>query len=105
MIVRKILFILLLGFTLSVQAESSLRVPMQPAQIASPTDLGKVDIEGFGAVALVAQKQGSQLIVHAQGPDGSVIGKAESVIGLRDTPIYVMTSQGLEKITIYWGSD
>ncbi len=105
MIVRKILIILLLGFTLNAQAESSLRVSILSGQVANPTALGKVEIDGFGAVELVAQKHGSQIVVHAQGPDGSVIGKAESIVGLRDTPIYVMTSSGLEKITIYWGSD
>ncbi len=56
-------------------------------------------------VNLTASKNGNLLVVHAKGPDGTVIGKAESVVGLRDTPIYVKTPSGLQKITIYWGSE
>jgi len=56
-------------------------------------------------VGLIARRNGNLLVVHARGPDGKVIGKAETVIGLKDTPIYVLTPGGLKKITIYWGSD
>ncbi len=86
-------------------AESNLQVSIQSGQVANSTGLGKIEIDGVGAVSLVAQKSGNQLIVHAQDPDGTVIGKAESVVGLRDTPIYVMTPDGLHKITIFWGAN
>ena len=59
----------------------------------------------MGEVGLIARRNGNLLVVHARGPDGKVIGKAETVIGLKDTPIYVLTPGGLKKITIYWGSD
>ena len=58
----------------------------------------------MGAVSLIARKNGNQLVVHARDPDGKIIGKAETVIGLKDTPIYIATSEGLKKITIYWGA-
>lgn len=90
---------------MSAHAESSLRVPILPAQVMDSTGLGKVNIDGVGAVELVAQKHGNQIVIHAQGPDGSTIGKAETVVGLREMPIYVMTSDGLKKITIYWGAE
>ena len=102
---RKILSILLLLAAMNAHAESSLQVSILSDQVANSTGLGQVDIDGVGAVNLVAQKNGNQLIVHAQGPDGTVIGKSESVVGLRDTPIYIKTPDGLKKITIYWGSN
>jgi len=102
---RTFLFIILLQLAMNSYAESKLSVSILSEQVEAATGLGKVEVDGVGAVNLVAQKIGSQLIVHAQGPDGTVIGKAESVIGLRDTPIYVMTPDGLEKITILWGSN
>ena len=59
----------------------------------------------MGEVSFVGSKNGNQLVVHAQDANGEVIGKAETVIGLRETPIYVLTSDGLKKITIYWDSN
>ena len=86
-------------------ADSSLSLTLQPDQVGTSTELGVLEVAGLGPVRLVASKSGSQLTVLAEDSRGKVIGKAETVVGLRDTPIYVMTSNGLEKITIYWGSE
>lgn len=102
---RRALFILLLSMAVNCHADSKLSVSILSGQVGSATGLGDIDIEGVGVVSLTAQKSGNQLIVHARQADGTVIGKAESVVGLRDTPIYVKTPSGLEKITIYWGME
>lgn len=90
---------------MSVHGDSELRVSLLPEELTGSSSLGAIEIDGVGSVRLTAQKNGNQLIVHAEGPNGNVIGRAESIVGLRDTPIYVKTSKGLEKITIYWGAE
>jgi len=86
-------------------ADSNFYVSLSSDQVKNSSDLGKIEIEGVGEVGLIARRNGNQLVVHAQDPDGKVIGKAETVTGLKDTPIYISTSEGLEKITIYWGTN
>ncbi len=100
---RYICSIILFVLAMDCRADTDFHVSLLSEQIQNSSDLGNIEVDGVGAVNLVAHKTGNQLIVHAQDPDGKVIGKAETVIGLKDTPIYVMTSEGLEKITIFWG--
>lgn len=87
------------------RADVDIRVSIVSSEIQGSTNLGKTYVEGSGEVNLIASKNGNQVVVHAQDPEGKVIGKAETVIGLNQTPIYVLTSDGLKKITIFWGSD
>jgi len=86
-------------------AASNFYVSLSSGQVKSSSDLGKIEIEGAGEVSMIAHRDGNQLVIYAQDPDGKVIGKAETVIGLKQTPIYVLTSEGLKKITIYWGAE
>ena len=102
---RLLISVLLLMFIFTAHADSELRVKFRSGELGSSADLGFVDVEGLGAVELTASRNGSQLTVYARYTDGRVIGKAETVVGLRDTPIYVKTSRGLEKITIFWGAE
>ncbi len=95
----------LLLMAMNCYADSNFYVSLASDQVKISSDLGKIAIEGVGEVGLIARRSGNQLVVHAQAPDGKIIGKAETVIGLKDTPIYVLTPAGLEKITIYWGAD
>ena len=88
---------------MTCHADSELRVAQLSSQVSGSSDLGTIDIDGVGAVKLTANKSNNALTVHAMDAAGKVIGKAETVIGLKDTPIYVSTSTGLHKITIYWG--
>jgi len=97
--------LVLFSFAMNSYANSDLFVSFPSDQVGKSSDLGAVEVAGVGAVKLIANKNGNQLTVYAQNPEGKVIGKAESVIGLKDTPIYVSTSTGLKKITIYWGSE
>ena len=86
-------------------ADSNFYVSLSSDQVKISSDLGKIAVEGVGEVGLIARRNGNQLTVHAQDPNGKVIGKAETVIGLKDTPIYILTPAGLKKITIYWGAN
>jgi hypothetical protein len=97
--------LVLLLMALNCYADASLKVSLLSDQVGNASDLGAINIPGVGEVSLIARRDGNQLVVHAEGPDGKIIGKAETVVGLKDTPIYVLTPGGLEKITIYWGAD
>ncbi len=97
--------LVLLLMAMNCYAASDFHVSLLSEQIKNSSNLGNIDIEGVGEVNLIARRNGNQLVVHARDPDGKVIGKAETVIGLKDTPIYVLTPRGLKKITIYWDVD
>lgn len=102
---KSILLFLSLLFTGLALADTDLRVAIVSSQIQGSTELGKIHVDGLGEVSFIGSKNGNQVVVHAKDPEGEVIGKAETVIGLKQTPIYVLTSDGLTKITIYWGSN
>lgn len=89
---------------LQVMAANELSVSIASSDIEGSTALGSTHVDGRGEVSFTASKNGMQIVIHASTPDGTVIGKAESVVGLRETPIYVATDNGLQKITILWGS-
>ncbi len=97
--------IILLMLVMNCYADTEIHVLLPSNQLKNASNLGNIAIDGVGEVGLIARRNGNQLVVHAQDPDGKVIGKAETVIGLKDTPIYILTPAGLEKITIYWGAD
>ncbi len=97
--------LLLIAFSTLGQADADLWVSMESSQIEGSTDIGTAFVEGPGEISLVASKNGNRLVVHARDSAGVVIGKAETVVGVGQTPIYVMTSDGLEKIMIYWGAN
>ena len=90
--------------TLAV-ADAELSLSIETSQINGSTNLGNTLVEGVGEVSMIAHRNGNQLVIHAQNSEGKVIGKAETVVGLNDTPIYISTSEGLQKITIYWGKN
>ena len=97
--------VILLLLAMNCYADSNLYVSLSSEQVKISSDLGMIEIEGVGEVGLIARRNGNQLVVHAQDPDGKIIGKAETVIGLKETPIYVLTPAGLKKITIYWDAN
>lgn len=84
-------------------AEGDLRLSIVSSQLDGPTPLGQLHVDGPGEVSFVGQRHGQQVVIHARNPEGEIIGRAETVIGLGQTPIYVLTGGGLEKITIRWG--
>jgi hypothetical protein len=64
--------------------------------------IGKLIVEGAGEVTFFANRVQGRLVLKAVGADGSQIGRAESIVGLGDTPIYIRSTQGLYKILIHW---
>ncbi len=88
---------------MSTVTANELTVPIASSDIHGSTDLGSTHVDGSGEVSFTASKNGMQIVVHASRADGTVIGRAETVVGLTQTPIYVTTDSGLQKITIYWG--
>ena len=97
--------LILLLLAMNCYANPDLYISFPSGQVEQSTDLGEIDVEGVGTVKLVAKKNGHQLVVNAWNSDGKVIGRAESVVGLSDTPIYISTSAGLKKITIFWATE
>jgi len=99
--------VLLFGFLLllmnSALAEPVLRVAMHSIALEKTTELGELEVEGVGKVQLTARRDGTQVVIQATGPGQTVLGRAETTVGLTETPVYVRTPQGLRKITVVWG--
>lgn len=84
-------------------ADIELMAPVAAAEIPATTlDLGSVSVPGLGPVRIVAQRQATTVTLFATGADGQLVGQAESVVGVRETPIAVQTPDGLKTITINW---
>ena len=73
-----------------------------PVEGKSPSMIGKLTVAGAGEVTFLAHLNQGRLVINAKGADGAQIGRAESVVGLGDTPIYIRSAQGLYKIVIHW---
>lgn len=71
-------------------------------QTQGPVELGTLDVAGTGSVKLAATRTGTRIVIQALDPDNKVIGQAESVVGPKETLIYVKTKGGLKKMTILW---
>jgi hypothetical protein len=80
-----------------------LKVKEKSEQVTGVQDLGTLKVDGVGVVRLTARRDGKQLLIQAAGRDGTVVGKAETVVGLHETPLYVKTPSGLKQLTIRWG--
>lgn len=87
----------------SVLAEPVLNVAKHSVDLDSVTVLGKVDVEGLGKVQLTAKRNKSQLVIQAESPGKDIVGRAETTVGLAETPVYIRTPDGLSKLTVYWG--
>lgn len=86
-------------------AESAtLRAVLPVVQTQQLQEVGSLKVEGVGKVTLSARQAGKQLIVQAISPDGKVIGQAESVTGVRETPVAIVTPNGLVTLTVLWGN-
>jgi hypothetical protein len=59
-------------------------------------------VAGAGKVTFFANLTQGRLVIKAVRADGSQIGRAESIVGLGDTPIYIQSLQGLRKILVHW---
>lgn len=101
--IKLIVLLVVLGWALVVQASQSITLPINSSEVTGQAALGKFRIEGVGQVELTAQRDGSRVVVLAVGNNGEVLGKAETVIGLKETPLYLQSKNGLQPVTLYWG--
>lgn len=65
-------------------------------------ELGSLNIYPAGRVQFSGQNKAGRIIVKAIGPEGKILGRAESISGIKETPIYIQTSLGLQKILVRW---
>lgn len=95
---------LLLGFSAAAFAvdEPELRVSTRTADVQDKMALGSVEVAGVGAVELIAERQGGEVVVRAVGQSGEVLGRAQATVGLRQTPIYIKAGGRLQKVSILW---
>jgi hypothetical protein len=100
---RIIYTIVLLALAMNCNASTVFNASVTSDQIKSTSELGIINVEGLGEVSLVAHKTGNQLVIFAEDANGKVIGKAETVVGMKETPINVLSADGLKKIIIFWG--
>lgn len=89
----------------SVMAEPVLKVSMDSIDLEKVTELGEIEIEGVGRVQLTARRTNKQVVVKVAGPGQELLGRAETTVGLAETPVYVRTTGGLRKITVVWGAE
>ena len=101
-LLRGIVVVLLLA-SLAWAAESLVLTARTPAeQTQGPVELGILDVAGTGMVKLAATRNGTRIVIQALDPGKRVIGQAESVVGPKETLIYVTTKGGMKKLTILW---
>jgi len=101
-LITTISIFLILTVSALAAEEGVLTVDIKADQVSSVQELGSLKIAGVGMVKLTASREGKRLVVQASGEEGKVIGRAESVIGPKETLIYVTTPGGLKKLTILW---
>jgi hypothetical protein len=89
----------------SVGADGELHVGMTPAEVEGRLFLGTVEVEGVGPIKLVARRRGDRVSIYANSVDGATLGRAEVELTETETQVPVRTLDGLEPITIVWGSD
>ncbi len=94
--------VLLLAWLSPAWADVELVVSVPSAHLQAATALGTVDIPAVGRVTVTAQRDGARVLLQATNPAGSIIGRAETVMGLQHTPLYLRTPAGLTRLLIRW---
>ncbi len=101
------MFLFFSGMTLvtaSWAVATELPVPFQSTHLQQQsTELGELELDGMGKIQFSARKNQGQLVIFAYDASGNTIGKSDSLPGMKETPIYVKTPNGLKKINIIWG--
>ncbi|WP_306533534.1 hypothetical protein [Geobacter sp.] len=82
----------------------TLNSPLRAEEVTGVTKLGSLQVEGLGRVNLTARREGKRVVIQPVGKDGTVVGKAETVVGFDETPLYVKPPNGLMQLTIRWRS-
>jgi hypothetical protein len=101
-LIKAIVISLVIAVSAIAAEESVLKVDLKADQVQGVQNLGSMKVEGFGTVKLTASLEGKLVVVQAIGAEGKVLGRAESTVGLNETPIYVTTPKGLKKLTVIW---
>src|ERR1700691_2484897 len=60
-----------------------------PSDGQSASAIGQLLVPGVGEVTILANRSQGRLVLKAMAADGASLGRAESVVGLGDTVIYV----------------
>lgn len=97
---------ILLMMTVNSHAQvPTLTVGKSSMAVTERESLGTLQFDVLGEVEFFATRRGKQVLVRAYGADGRLLGRAETLIGLRKTPVYVSTADGLKQLVIMWESD
>ncbi len=88
----------------SAVVEASTLSARYPDDGKPPAIIGRLTVAGIGDVTFRAHRAQSRLLITAMTADGSLIGSAESMVALGDTPIFIRAPQGLYKIVVHWVS-
>ena len=73
-----------------------------PAPTVERATVAQVQVEKLGEVHLSAERIGTRLKVQAASASGAVVGRADTVVGLSETPLFVQTPDGMVRIVIHW---
>jgi len=101
-LLKAIVISLVIAVSAMAAEEGVLKVDLKADQVIGVQKLGSIKVEGVGTVKLTASLEGKLVVVQAIGAEGKVLGRAESTVGLNETPIYVTTPKGLKKLTVIW---
>ncbi len=93
---------MVLCFPGHASASVRVNVSIHSEELQTQDEIGSVNVEGLGNVRLLAIPRGKKIIVKAL-VKGEVIGRAETFVGLTQTPLFLQTPSGLKEILIFWG--
>jgi hypothetical protein len=98
------IMVISLALTASAMAAEKdvLSVGHRADQVNGLEELGSLEVAGVGAVRFTARREGKQIVVQVLGPGDKVLGRAESVIGVHETLVYIMSPKGLQKLQVTW---
>lgn len=84
--------------------QMSLTAVLPDSQVQEPANIGEMKVEGVGLIKFTADRKGQKITIQAAGSENQVLGRAESVAGVSETPIFINTAKGLQQIIIRWKS-
>jgi hypothetical protein len=85
----------------SVAAEVAIEAQAPPGRSES-AEVGRAQVLGLGEVTLQARADGPSLLLWARDAHGRELGRGQTVVGARESEVYVRGPGGLERILIRW---
>lgn len=95
-------FGLIFFITQPALASTILYAEMASIDVNESIELGNLEIKDLGKVVFSAVRNKKQIFIDALDQKGRKVGRAETVIGVKETPIFLITTSGLEKVIIKW---